>query len=291
MINNKEEETFKSVLGKLVDDIEELSSKVDGIEKAQTEVDKSLKDYAEAKRTGTPVNFMRKETVEQTIKNIKLPAASIERETKFKIDNLVEVANDLCDKVTAIKPRRPLINITIASGKRYLWMGVGVAIISIIVMVMSRAHYDNLIREFQDQACYWGDRAYQAALLNDKEQPGEAYHMIMLHFTDEPEKSKKVVDILEKEAERYQEWKQYIFSFIGQKDSRDIRLLAWEVRHGEGWFLYRFYDEETERSIHIWADGRAEETTDKIVTDLASAQKYSHRNIWETVKEPDTESE
>lgn len=100
-----------------------------------------------------------------------------------------------------------------------------------------------------------------------------------------PDNAKEYVEMLEMEANRYQEMKQYLLSIIKERDSRDIRVLEGDRRYGEGWYRYRFFDEEIWRFVHIWPNGKAEETTDKIVTDLASAQKYSKRNIWITLRE------
>ena len=291
MINNKEEETFKSVLNKLANDIEGLSAKVERVEKAQTEVDKSLQDFKEAKSKKTPIKLMQKETVEQTLKSITLPKASIGSDAKAKIDSLIYEVHDLCRNLATIKTRRPFIKITIYNGKRYLWIGAVMALISIFAMALTRTRYDNQIEAFQQQACFLGDRAYQAAILLDEDNPGIAYHEAISLFNEEPDKVSDYVFSKEKSADQYQKWKRFLLTVLCEKDSRDIRLIRWERNGDEWWIRYRFYDEETERSIRIWADGRAEETTDKIVTDLASAQKYSKRNIWETVRGPIGEAE
>ena len=172
-----------------------------------------------------------------------------------------------------------------------MWFGVGLAGLFLIGLIVAIVWANKKENSIQEKDFYWANRAYQAALLNDEERPGEAYHVIMSHFTEEPEKSKRVVDALEKDAQHYQEIKHYLLSFIRNKDPRDIRVLAWEINKGEGWFRYRFYDEETERSIHVWPDKKVEETTDKIVCDLASAQKYSKRKIWTTIKDAEAPHE
>lgn len=299
MIGQKEEETLKGAVLKLTKEVGELKEKVDNVVTAQGKVDSSLQDMATARRTGTPVQFMKAETVEKTIKdnlnsqlvgstvnvNVKDPVASIGKQSKEKIDGLISAAGNLIESNKAIKPRRPLMNFNIYDGKKFLWYGLAVAGVCLIASIWVVIWAGKKVNSIQEQAFYWGDRAYQAALLQDEERPGDAYHMALSHFTDEPEKVKKYVDMIEKEAKEYQEIKQDLLSFIGKTDPRDIRVLDWDIYHGEGWYLYRFFDEETERSVHVWPDGKVEETTDKIVTNLATAQKYSRRNIWTIIQD------
>ena len=299
MIGAQEEATLKGAVLKLTKEVGELKEKVDGVVTAQGKVDTSLQEFATAKRTGTPVQFMKAEAVEKTIKdnlnsqlvnstvtvNVNDPVATIGKQSKDKIDKLIFAAGDLVESNKSIKPRRPLMNFKIYDGKKFLGIGLVVAGVCLIAVLWAVIWANKKVNSIQEQAFYWGDRAYQAALLNDDEKPGDAYHKAVSHFSETPEKVKEYVDILEKNSSRYQEIKTYLLSLLRKKDTRDIRVIDWELDHGECWLLYRFFDEETERSIHRWSDGKVEETTDKIVTDLASAQKYSKRNIWTTIQE------
>lgn len=304
IINPKEAETLRTVVGRVAKDMEDLTDKVGEVVSSQTKVESTLQDLATAKKTGAPVQYMEAAVVEKTIENklnsqlvgsrvsVDVRNATIGKESKEKIDGLIDSTGDLIKEAKnlvksnkAIKPKKPLMNITIKDGKKAMWFGVGLAGLFLVGMIVSIVWANNKVNSIQEKDFYWANRAYQAALLGDEDHPGETYHVVMSHFTDEPEKSKRVVDALEKDAQRYQEIKQYLLSFIRKKDTRDIRVLAWEIDKGEGWFLYRFYDEETERSVHVWPDKKVEETTDKIVTDLASAQKYSKRKIWTEIQE------
>ena len=304
MIGQQEEATLKGAVLKLTKEVGELKEKVDNVVTAQGKVDSSLQDMATARRTGNPVQYMKAETVEKTIKDnlnsqlvgskvsVDVRNATIGKESKEKIDgllkstgSLITAAENLVESNKAIKPRKPLLNITIHDGKKAMWFGVGIAGLFLIGMIWAIVWANKKVNSNQEQAFYWGDRAYQAALLHDEERPGDAYHVALSHFTDEPDKVKKYVDMLEKEASRYQEIKTYLLSLLREIDTRDIRVISWELDHGEYWILYRFFDEETERSVHRWPDGKVEETTDKIVTDLASAQKYSKRKIWTVIQE------
>lgn len=299
MIGQQEEATLKGAVLKLTKEVGELKEKVDNVVTAQGKVDSSLQDMATARRTGNPVQYMKAETVEKTIKdnlnsqlvsstvnvNVKDPVASIGKQSKEKIDGLISAAGNLIESNKAIKPRRPLMNFNIYDGKKFLWYGLAIAGVCLIATIWVIIWANKKVNSIQEQAFYWGDRAYQAALLQDEERPGDAYHVALSHFTDEPDKVKKYVDMLEKEASRYQEIKTYLLSLLRKIDTRDIRVISWELDHGEYWILYRFFDEETERSVHRWPDGKVEETTDKIVTDLASAQKYSKRKIWTVIQE------
>lgn len=304
MINQQEENTLKAVVGKLAKQVEEMNEKVDGIVTAQGKVDASLQEFKEAKNNSTPVQFMRAETVEKTIEDklnsqlveskvsVDVRNATIGNESKEKIDrligttgSLIKAAETLVESNKTIKPRKPLLSLTIHDGKKAMWFGVVLAGLFLIGLIVAIVWADKKVGAIQQQDFYWANRAYQAALLADEEHPGETYHEIMSHFTDEPEKSKRFVGVIEKDAQDYQKIKQYLLSLIREKDSRDIRVLAWKIDKGEYWILYRFYDEETERSVHRWLDGKVEETTDKIVTDLASAQKYSKRKIWTVIRE------
>lgn len=304
MINQQEENTLKAVVGKLAKQVEEMNEKVDGIVTAQGKVDASLQEFKEAKNNSTPVQFMRAETVEKTIEDklnsqlveskvsVDVRNATIGKESKEKIDrligttgSLIKAAETLVESNKTIKPRKPLLSLTIHDGKKAMWFGVVLAGLFLIGLIVAIVWADKKVSAIQQQDFYWANRAYQAALLDDVKHPGDIYHEIMSHFTEEPEKSKEHVEALETRANRYKEIKQYLLSLIGEKDSRDIRVLAWEIYKGEYWILYRFYDEETERSVHRWLDGKVEETTDKIVTDLASAQKYSKRKIWTVIRE------
>lgn len=304
MIGQQEEATLKGAVLKLTKEVGELKEKVDNVVTAQGKVDSSLQDMATARRTGNPVQYMKAETVEKTIKDnlnsqlvgskvsVDVRNATIGKESKEKIDglmkstgSLITAAENLVESNKAIKPRKPLLKITIHDGKKAMWFGVGIAGLFLIGMIWAIVWANKKVNSNQEQAFYWGDRAYQAALLQDEESPGDAYHVALSNFTSEPDKVKKYVDMLEKEASRYQEIKTYLLSLLREIDTRDIRVISWELDHDEYWILYRFFDEETERSVHRWPDGKVEETTDKIVTDLASAQKYSKRKIWTVIQE------
>lgn len=299
MIGPQEEATLKGAVLKLTKEVGELKEKVDGVVTAQGKVDSSLQEFATAKRTGTPVQFMKAETVEKTIKenlnsglvnstvtvNVNDPVATIGKQSKEKIDGLISAAGNLVESNKSIKPRRPLMNFNIYDGKKFLWIGLAVAGVCLIATIWAICWANKKVNSIQEQAFYWGDRAYQASVLRDEAHPGEDYHFVISHYAEEPDKVKELVDVMEKEAKRYQDIKNYLLSLLREKDSRDIRVIAWELNKGEYWILYRFFDEETERSIHRWPDGKVEETTDKIVTDLASAQKYSKRKIWTTIQE------
>lgn len=304
MIGPQEEATLKGAVLKLTKEVGELNEKIDGVVTAQGKVDSSLQEFATAKRTGTPVQFMKAEIVEKTIKenlnsqlvgstvNVNVNNATIGKESKEKIggliasaDGLISAAGALVDSNKSIKPRRPLMNFIIYDGKKFLWYGIAIAGICLIATIWAIVWANKKVNSIQEQAFYWGDRAYQAALLRDLDRPGDEYHITVSHFAEYPGKVREYVDLLEKKANYYQELKTYLISLLRGKDTRDIRVLAWEIDRGEGWFLYRFFDEEIERSIHVWPNGKVEETTDKVVTDLASAQKYSKRKIWRTIKE------
>ena len=304
MIGQQEEATLKGAVLKLVKEHEELKKKIEDVVTAQGKVDSSLQDMATARRTGTPVQYMKAETVEQAIKdnlnsglvnstvNVNVNNATIGKESKEKIGGLITSANSLIsaseklvESNKAIKPRKPLLNLTINDGKKFLWLGLGIAGVCLIATIWAIAWANKKVNSIQEQAFYWGDRAYQAVLLQDEERPGDAYHMALSHFTDQPDKVKEYVDMLEKEASRYQEIKTYLLSLLRGKDPRDIRVIDWELDKGDYWIKYRFFDEETERSVHRWPDGKVEETTDKIVTDLATAQRYSKRKIWTVIQE------
>ena len=317
MIGQQEEATLKGVVSKLAKDIEQynerlkaLEDKVDGVVAGQGDVNSSLQDLANARRTGTPVQVMKADAVDKSIKdnltsqliatsinvNVNDPVASIDNSSKAMINGLIKTANNMMEDIRSIKPRKPLLNLTVNGDKKLLWIAFGLVtvftMLAIGVIIWANNKVASMQDDLQNQPSYWGDRAYQAMLQSDDTNPGEAYHIAFSHFDEQPEKVKKYVEKLELAAEQYQEWKQYLLSFIGKKDSRDIRVLAWEIDHGEGWFLYRFYDEETERSVHVWPDKKVEETTDKNVTDLASAQKYSKRKIWTVIREaPSTTTE
>lgn len=307
MIGQQEEATLKGAVLKLTKEVGEIKEKMENIVTAQEKVDTSLQEFATAKKNGAPVQLMRSETVEKTIEDklnsqligskvsIDVRNATIGKDSKEKIHGLIQsnkslvtAAENLVKSNESIKPRKPFLNFTIKDGKKFLWIGLSVAGMCLIAAIWAIVWANKKVNSIQDTAFYWGDRAYQAALLKDSDKPGYEYHIAVSHFTEQPERVKEYVDMLEKEASEYQEIKNYLLPLLQEKDSRDIRVIAWELDHGEYWILYRFFDEETERSIHRWPDGKVEETTDKIVTNLASAQKYSKRKIWTIIREATT---
>ena len=304
MVSNVDEATLKSKVCELSDNVKVLTEKVNEVVTAQGKVDTSLKEMAAARRTAPIVSLMKPDIVEQTIKDnlntqlvsstvkvqVDTQPATIDLISRKKIESLVNATENLVESNKAIRPKKPLF--TIYDGKKAIRIGVIIAVASIIGLGCTIHWANKKVSSVQKQGFYWANRAYQAALLRDIEHPGDTYHDIMSHFTDDPEKSKRIVGAMETNAQRYQGIKQYLISFIEKNDPRDIRVLAWEINNGEGWFLYRFYDEETKRSIHVWPDKKVEETTDKIVTDLKSAQKYSKRKIWTVIWEaPEAKTE
>lgn len=304
MINNQEENTLKVVVVNLVKEFEELKNemkkKMNDIHSSQGKVNASLQELTTARKTGAPVQYMKADVVQQAIKdnlnsqlvgstiNVKVndPVASLGKQSQDKIDNLISTTEKLEESIKSIKPQKPLLNIIIHDGKKYLWFGVVLAVIFLIGMFSAIIWANKTVNANQDQAFYWAYRAYQAALSQDAELPGEVFHKVMSSFTKYPEMIKDCVISSEEGAEFYQMVKQDLFSIIRKKDSRDIRVLDWGMDNDELWYKYRFFDEEIVRFIHVWPDKKAEETTDKNVTDLASARKYSKRNIWTTLQDP-----
>lgn len=72
---------------------------------------------------------------------------------------------------------------------------------------------------------------------------------------------------------------------LNADEATDIRVIKWEYRNEEWWFLYRYLNEETERSVYERQDGEVIETTDRIIDGLASAQKYYTRGFWSVIRE------
>ena len=315
IINAKEAATLRTVVGSLAKKVDALSEKIDGVVTAQGKVDTSLQEMATARKTGTPVQYMKADVVQQTIEDklnsqlveskvtVDVKNATIGKESKEKIDglmkstgSLITAAENLVESNKAIKPRKPILNLTVEGNKKLFWIALGLssfyALLALLVIILTNNKVATMQEDLQNLPSYWADRAYQAAVLRDFRNPGLEYQDTYTLFTDEPEKAKEHVEGLELNAKGYQEWKRYILSLIQEKDSRDIRVIDTEKKNGEVWCLYRFYDEETERSIHVWPNKKVEETTDKNVTDLASAQRYSKRNIWTVIREaPETIAE
>ncbi len=280
------------ILKKLIEEISGLKeeneardSKIDTIAEGQFKVESALKEYTSAKRTGAPVQFMNKETVREAIHGfmggLPVPCAKLEESSKKAINSLVASNQSLVESNMTIRPRKPLITIPIYEGNKFVWLALTclVALVGTIIWATCK------VNAIKNKAFYWADRAYQAAVIIDKDHPGLEYEETYNLFTEDAETAKKDVESFENEARRYQNWKQYLLSVIGEKDSRDIRILDWESINGEAWILYRFFDEDVERSVHVWPDGKAEETTDRIVKDLASARTYSKRKIWTVLRD------
>ena len=163
IINPKDAEALKIVVGSLVKKVDELARKVDEVVTAQGKVDTSLQEFKEAKKSGAPVQFMKAETVEKAIEdklNSKLVVskvsvdvrnATIGKESKEKIDglmkstgSLITAANKLVESNKAIKPRRPLLGLTIYDGEKTFWLGVGLAALfltmaALAVLLLDRA--------------------------------------------------------------------------------------------------------------------------------------------------------
>lgn len=299
MINNQEETTLKGVIVKLAREIKELKEKIEGIHASQEKIDASMHDVTAVNNNGTAVQYMEADVVEKTIKDnlnsqlvgskVKVEA-SIENKSQALITALIKCGKDLvfsaCKMmagIEAVKPRKPLLKLDIHGDKKHFWAGVCFIALSIVVIVGVLIWAQLYKKSIEAQDYFWAHRAYQSALIMEEEEPGKAYHESMSNFGIDPEVEKSRIIALEKRSNSYHDCKRYILSQIGQM--RDIRVLDWEIKGGEGWFLYRYYDEETERSIHVWPDRRVEETTDRIVTSLATAQKYSKRKIWTVIRE------
>ena len=248
------------------------------------------------------MNVMDAGTVEKTIKdnlnsglvnstvNVKNPVATIGRQSQERIDGLITAAENL---VGSVKPRRPLLNLTINEGKTIFWFGIGLStfymLLTVVTIILANKTVKAMQEDLQNLPSYWADRAYQAAALRDYRNPGIEYQRIYSLFMEDPENAKEEVESLESGSKRYQQCKNYIISLIQEKDPRDILVLDWGKNNGEKWCIYRFFDEETDRFLHVWPDGKVEETTDNAVTDLYSAHRYSKRKIWTVIREAPTE--
>lgn len=296
MIGQQEEATLKGAVLNLAKGVAELKEMVNSIANAQEEVDSSLQELARAKKTEIPIQVMDLETVEETVEETvrntlkfvldKLTfSVSLNDKNIARINNFLTAAEDLVESNKSIRPRRSLMNINIRDGKFFFWIGLAVAGVGLSVATLVFLKCSMIVESIKDQPIYWGDRAYQAARLLDEGRPGDTYHMVVSNLSNEPDKMKEYVNALETESVIYQEIKTALRSLLGKKDKRDIRIINWEVDKGEYWILYRFFDEEIERSVHCWPDGKVEETTDTIVKDLATAQKYSTRKIWTVIQE------
>ena len=302
MISNQEEATFKGIIGMLAKkveeqtkEIEELKGKLDGVVTAQVNVDNSLKDFASARRTGSPVQVMRADAVDKSIKdnltsqlvassinvNVNNPVASIDNYSKVMIDGLINTANNMMDEIRSIKPRRPFLNLTFNGDKKLLWTALGLVTVFTLIAIGVIIWANNIVASMQDdlqnQPSYWGDRAYQASVILGQEDPAKTYEYVMSHYHEDPARIQKTVEKMEADVKADRLIKRYILQYV---DAEDIRVLDWEKDGDEIWVLYRVFDEETERSLHIWPSGKAEQTQDKIVRSLEAARKYSKRKIW-----------
>lgn len=302
MITQKEEETLKGAVGLLINKVDEMGERMENIVNAQEKVDKSLQEFRDAKRQGHPITLMKEEDAKKSIKDnlntqlitqtvkFDVPVATIGMQSKEAISGLIKATSELVESNKTIKPRKPLLKLRVEGSKRLFKASIIMLVIALLVMEFAVLWADHRIEKMKNQPPFWGDRAYQAALILNKDKPGEYYHRaIALYSMDQTQGKEYVID-LETEADDYKKVRKYVQDLMRERDSRDFRVINWQVRDGEAWIQYRFYDEETVRSIHVWGDKKAEETTSILVTDLESAQKYSKRKIWTVLLEAPTQS-
>lgn len=271
--------------------LEDLRDNMFGCKNELQVLTRELKDLKSSKETGAPIQVMKVETAKDAIRdamsNVILPPAEIGRSDRDRINRVIALAESKSENTKPLLIKKAWPKVTISNGKTYFWIGVIFIALSTIISLESIMKTDNMISRMKDQAFYWGDRAYHAAILRDESNPGKEYHKTFLRYNEEPEEVKRYVEQKEIEAQKYQEYKKYILYINSQRDSRDIRIIDYEANEkSEHWILYRFYDEEKERSVLVSPNKTVKETTSKLVTDLSSALKYSKRDIlWTTLRE------
>lgn len=293
MINNIEEATFKTILSELLVSMNMLEEKVEQLAAGQETVTTALRELKEAKQQRIPVSVMKTEDVVRTVKtnldsglvNSKVrveshATASIDQYTMSRINSVVRSADRLASEVERIQPKKPLMSVNLA-GKPFWWVclscllvGISVAIGAVIWANDTVASIEKTLKE---QPSYWAERAYRALVTLGRGDPAGVYDYVMSHYPEDPMMIQKDVQKIEADAESLLRVKRLVLEYA---DAGDVRILNWESDNGEWWILYRYYNEEKERSMHIWPSGQVEETYDKVVSDLETARKYSKRKIW-----------
>lgn len=293
-MNTREEEIIKSILTKFADESEKLANEVQkladevhAIHAGQQKNEETIHELTAAKQSGSPIVVMKAMDVDNTIKKYlsQLFAtnvhAEIGKDSAIRIQALTRACEQYIESNKRLKPRKPLLKVVIENGKGFVYSTV----IAIFVAIVAIGIANKTVSDARDAKSSWGARAYHAALLTDNDKPGDVYDAVMAKFDEKPTDMKKLVEGMEVNAHNYQEIKKHIVYLLNEEKTTDIRVIDWENRNGEWWFLYRYLNEETERSIYKRRDGEVVETTDRIVNNLASAQKYYTRGIWKVIRE------
>ena len=288
MKHQEEEENIKSVLVKLADDIKNLINEVKNVAIAQEKTEKAIRNFVEAKKSGPPVVYMSAEEAEKAIKkNLSQQLvdtkvhAEIGKDSAIMIQGLTHACAKYIASNVKLKPRKPLLKVVINNGKPFVY----VALISVFIALFSIVIANKKVSDAQDAKSSWGARAYQAALLYDEDKPGDAYDHFMRAYDANPKEMRQLVEGMEINADKYQKIKKHLLYLLNADEATDIRVIKWEYRNEEWWFLYRYLNEETERSVYERQDGEVIETTDRIIDGLASAQKYYTRGFWSVIRE------
>lgn len=293
MINNLEEETFKTVLSELCVSTANLSEKMEALAADMDDVKGQLKDLKRADTHEIPVSVMKADDVAKAVKNnltsslvnstLKVESnvkASLDPHTVSRINAIIQSADRQSSELEGFKPRRPLVRVNIA-GKPFWLASLSVLVIGIFVALGSLIWANNEVASLEEtlkeQPSYWAERAYRGLVTLGRGNPARAYDYVMSHYHEDPMMIQKDVEKIEADVEAHLRVKRLVLEYA---DAEDVRILDWESDNGEWWILYRYYDEEKERSMHIWPSGLVEETVDKIVRSLEAARKYSKRRIW-----------
>ena len=293
MINNVEEETIKTILSELCVSTGNLTEKLEALATAMDEVKGQLRDLKKTDTHEIPVSVMKADDVAKAVKNnltsslvnstLRVDSnvkASLDSYTVSRINAVIQSADRVSSEMEGLKPRRPLVGVNLA-GKPFWWVclscllvGMSVAIGTVIWACNTVASLEEAQKE---QPSYWAERAYRGLVTLSRGDPARAYDYVMSHYHEDPMMIQKDVEKIEADVEAQLRIKRLVLEYA---DAEDVRILDWESDNGEWWILYRYYDEEKERSMHIWPSGLVEETFDKIVRNLEAARKYSKRRIW-----------
>lgn len=297
MINSKDEEVIKTVVLKINKAVEFIKDNMPAanleeyiateLTSFQETVTAALRTLEKTKSSETPLQVMKAEDVQQSVEEVLNSKINIPPKKDVNVTTLdsysVQMLKGLKSSMSDLKLE--IQNLKSLRPSKFLKF---FSVLCFVAAIVSITWANRKVNTYQNQAMFWGNRAFNAAVLSDHDEPTRMYYIAAANYAEEPERVKQFVEMIEKDATEVQKIKKYLLSFMAEKHPWDISINRWECEGREYIIFYRLCDdvEAKLRAIHICPDGKVEETTDERVTDLKSARKYSKMKIWKTIHNP-----
>ena len=172
-------------------------------------------------------------------------------------------------------------NIVTIGGPRF---STFLAIFFFAVIMIGSALFLWAYSQSKNSAEAYAERAYNAAVECDYENPGNYYFWVRKKWDDEKENMKRSVERWEDYAKFHKSIKKALAPFY---EGKDIIVDATDYEGKDILAFWHFKDEDPDYIVHFWPNGKIDVADAKkiTVTSLKDAHRMSKHKAWSTLQE------